>query len=88
MDLSGVTDVGQTPWGALLLEEARDTAAYWAGQMARALELCPCDANLDANYAPSLSATLAALDAFVEGTRRGWDAARAALPIPFPAAGR
>ena len=24
----------------------------------------------------------------MEGTRRGWDAARAALPIPFPAAGR
>ena len=86
--LEGVDDPGETPWGRLLLDDAGRQGAYWRDKIARALELCPCDANLDANYAPSLSATLAALDAFVEGTRRGWDAARAALPIPFPAAGR
>ena len=86
--LEGVDDPGETPWGRLLLDDAGRQGAYWRDKIARALELCPCDANLDANYAPSLSATLAALDAFVEGTRRGWDAARAALPIPFPAGGR
>ena len=86
--LEGVDDPGETPWGRLLLDDAGRQGAYWRDKIARALELCPCDANLDANYAPSLSATLAALDAFVEGTRRGWDAARAALPIPFPTAGR
>ena len=86
--LEGVDDPGETPWGRLLLDDAGRQGAYWRDKIAQALELCPCDANLDANYAPSLSATLAALDAFVEGTRRGWDAARAALPIPFPAAGR
>ena len=86
--LEGVDDPGETPWGRLLLDDAGRQGAYWQDKIDQALELCPCDANLDANYAPSLSATLAALDAFVEGTRRGWDAARAALPIPFPAAGR
>ena len=86
--LEGVDDPGETPWGRLLLDDAGRQGAYWRDKIAQALELCPCDANLDANYAPSLSATLAALDAFVEGTRRGWDAARAALPIPFPTAGR
>ena len=86
--LEGVDDPGETPWGRMLLDDAGRQGAYWRDKIAQALELCPCDANLDANYAPSLSATLAALDAFVEGTRRGWDAARAALPIPFPAAGR
>lgn len=86
--LEGVDDPGETPWGRLLLDDAGRQGAYWRDKIARALELCPCDDNLDANYAPSLSATLAALDAFVEGTRRGWDAARAALPIPFPTAGR
>lgn len=86
--LEGVDDPGETPWGRLLLDDAGRQGAYWRDKIAQALELCPCDANLNANYAPSLSATLAALDAFVEGTRRGWDAARAALPIPFPAAGR
>ena len=86
--LEGVDDPGETPWGRMLLDDAGRQGAYWRDKIAQALELCPCDANLDANYAPSLSATLAALDAFVEGTRRGWDAARAALPIPFPTAGR
>ena len=70
--LEGVDDPGETPWGRLLLDDAGRQGAYWRDKIARALELCPCDANLDANYAPSLSATLAALDAFVEGTRRGW----------------
>ena len=65
--LEGVDDPGETPWGRLLLDDAGRQGAYWRDKIARALELCPCDDNLDANYAPSLSATLAALDAFVEG---------------------
>lgn len=68
--LEGVDDPGETPWGRLLLDDAGRQGAYWRDKIAQALELCPCDANLNANYAPSLSATLAALDAFVEGTRR------------------
>ena len=86
--LDGVSDPANTPWGRLLLDDAAWQGAYWRGKIAAALELCPCDANLDANYGPSLSATLAGLDAFVKGAAEGWDAARAALPIPFPAAGR
>ena len=86
--LDGVSDPAHTPWGRLLLDDAARQGAYWRGKIAAALELCPCDANLDANYGPSLSATLAGLDAFVKGAAEGWDAARAALPIPFPTAGR
>ena len=86
--LDGVSDPADTPWGRLLLDDAARQGAYWQGKIARALELCPCDTNLDANYGPSLSATLSGLDAFVKGAAEGWDAARAALPIPFPTAGR
>ena len=86
--LDGVSDPANTPWGRLLLDDAARQGVYWRGKIAAALELCPCDANLDANYGPSLSATLAGLDAFVKGAAEGWDAARAALPIPFPTAGR
>ena len=86
--LEDAADPADTPWGRLLLDDAARQGAYWRGKIAAALELCPCDANLDANYGPSLSATLAGLDAFVKGAAEGWDAARAALPIPFPAAGR
>ncbi len=86
--LEGVEEAGETPWGRLLLADARRQADYWAGRVARALELCALDGGLDGNYGPTLSATLEGLRAFAAGAQRGWDAARAALPIPFPAAGR
>ncbi|MEQ2455588.1 helicase-exonuclease AddAB subunit AddA [Flavonifractor hominis] len=86
--LEGVDDAGDTPWGRLLLSDAEAQAGYWIARMEQALELCACDSNLEANYVSSLRDTLAALRTFAAGTRTGWDAARSALPIPFPAAGR
>ena len=86
--LEGVEEAGETAWGRLLLADAERQADHWAGQMARAIELCACDDVFEANYAPSLSATLDGLRHFAAGTRQGWDAARAALPIPFPTPGR
>ena len=86
--LEGIQEAGATPWGALLLRDAIRQADYWAGQMAAALELCGCDDAFNANYAPSLSATLEGLRRFAAGARLGWDAARTQLPIPFPTPGR
>ena len=63
-------------------------AAYWRRRMGEALELCQRDENLEANYAPSIQDTIAALDGFLAGTKAGWDQAAAALPIPFPTVGR
>ncbi len=77
-----------TPWGRLLLEDARRQADYWAGRMAGALELCALDGGLEANYGPTVSATVQGLRAFSRAAAGGWDAARSALPIPFPSAGR
>ena len=87
-DLAGTADAGETVWGRLLLEDARRQAAYWVGKLAAALELTACDPGLSANYGPTLSATIDGLRAFCAGAERGWDAARACLPIPFPTAGR
>ena len=86
--LEGVSDAGETVWGRLLLADAAKQARYWAGQMARALDLCQCDDTFSANYTPSLSATLEGITAFAAAAERGWDAACAALPIPFPTPGR
>ena len=36
LDLEGITDVGQTPWGRLLLEDAAGSAALWGQRMGRA----------------------------------------------------
>ncbi|MEG2096992.1 MAG: helicase-exonuclease AddAB subunit AddA [Pseudoflavonifractor sp.] len=86
--LEGISDAGETPWGALLLEDARRTAEYCLGRMEDAAALTPCDPNLEANYGPSISATIEALRGLLNAIHRGWDATAAALPIPFPTAGR
>jgi len=86
--LPEIREAGDTSWGRLLLEDARRQADYWARRMAGALDLCAMDGALEANYGPTISATLEGLRVFAAGTRRGWDAARSALPIPFPTAGR
>lgn len=83
LDLTGITDVGQTPWGALLLEEARQTADYWAGQMERACALAQEEAALEKAYLDSLRATLADLTLFRQRAGESWDQA-AATPITFP----
>ena len=86
--LEGISEAGETAWGRLLLEDAARQAGYWLGQMTRALDLCACDEAVERNYAPSLCATIAGLQALLAGTKQGWDQTRAALPIPFPTPGR
>ena len=86
--MPGVKEAGETVWGRLLLADAARQAGYWMGQMAKALELCGCDDTFSANYLPTLSATLEGLRAFRSACAQGWDAARAALPIPFLTPGR
>ena len=85
--LEGVTDAAQTPWGELLLEDARHQANYWLGRFTEALNLCNLDPNLDANYAPSLSVSIEGLHNLIAGIDKGWDGAAVALPIDFPRAG-
>lgn len=82
-DLSGVTRAEQTPWGALLLEEAERTAAYWVAQMERACALAQEDDSLEKAYGESLRATLGDLRGFVQAAGEGWDQATAAK-ISFP----
>ena len=85
-DLEGVDDLSRTPWGALLLEDARRQAGFCRSQLARALELTAGDELLEANYAPSLSTALEGLDALLAAG--SWDEMSARLPVPFPTAGR
>ena len=86
--LEGVSDAGETPWGKLLLSDASDQAAYWKGRLEEAAALCECDPNLMKNYGEGLLETARALETFCAAAQKGWDGARSALPIPFPAAGR
>ena len=83
LDLSQVTDAGQTPWGRLLLEEGAQTAAYWAGQMDRACDLAQGDEALEKAYLDSLQATRRDLTSFAQAAGESWDRA-SEQTISFP----
>jgi len=85
-ELSGISDLSQTAWGALLLTDAKRQAAFCRERMVQALELAGADELLEINYVPSISATLEALERFLAA--ESWDGAAACLPISFPSAGR
>ena len=84
--LENISDLTQTPWGAALLEDARRQVRSCRDRLLRALELCREDELLQINYAPSISATLEGMEAFLRETT--WDGACARLPILFPTVGK
>lgn len=83
LDLTGITDIGQTEWGKLLLADAAQTAAYWAGQMETALELSRRDGVLEKAYSDSLTVTAASLHDLSRAAKESWDAA-CARTVEFP----
>ncbi len=83
LDLTGLTDAGQTPWGELLLDEAAQTARYWAGQMARACRLAEEDEVLSKAYGESLAATCRDLEALAQAAAQSWDET-ARCTVDFP----
>ena len=83
LNLEGIRDIGQTRWGELLLEDAARTAAYWAGQMEKTVELARQDEILERAYSDSLSRTEAQFRAYEKAAGEGWDAATG-LTIDFP----
>ena len=84
--LEGISDLSETSWGALLLEDAQKQAKFCRDRLLSALELARRDELLSANYAASLSASAEGLEAFLREDT--WDGACARLPVPFPALGR
>ena len=83
LDLTGVTDAGQTPWGKLLLEEAFQTASYWVEQMDRACDLARRDEVLEKAYLDSLTVTCQDLNALAQATQSSWnETVRQAVSFP------
>ncbi|MGI5962644.1 MAG: helicase-exonuclease AddAB subunit AddA [Lawsonibacter sp.] len=85
-DLEGVSDLGQTIWGRLLMEQAKRQGRWCRERLAAALTWTEADELLEQNYAPSISETLSALESLIHSET--WDEANACLPIPFPPVGR
>ncbi|MBP1737476.1 MAG: helicase-exonuclease AddAB subunit AddA [Oscillospiraceae bacterium] len=84
--LDTVSDVSETIWGKLLLEDARKQTLYWSRQMETALQLALEDEKMAEKYAPSLTETCEGLERLREALHTGWDAA-CGLTVPFPRLG-
>ena len=88
LDLAGVTDVSETPWGAELLESARQSADYWCAALDRMRADTTVYDWLESAYGPSIDATGETLRAARRAMDAGWDAAAQALAaVTFPRLG-
>ncbi len=84
LPLTGVADAGETVWGRELLAAAAAEVGYWCGRMeAAAAEIANADEKLKKAYGPAFTGDAEALRELQRALERGWDAARAALPLPF-----
>ena len=76
-----------TPWGRLLLADARSLTDHWRRTLDALRYEVSYDGALERNYGGSLDGTLEGLKALSAALGRGWDGAAACFPIPFPRAG-
>ena len=81
-------DVGETDWGKEILGRAREQLDYWCAAFERLTPLVCQDEKIKKAYYPSFDETATALRDLRRALDGGWDAARKALPLPFPALGR
>lgn len=86
-DLSQISQVEESLWGAELLAQARAQGEDVGREILRCVDLCQGDLLVKQNYGPSLQATAESLEKFVKATEEGWDGACEALPIDFPRVG-
>ncbi|MCL2562471.1 MAG: UvrD-helicase domain-containing protein [Oscillospiraceae bacterium] len=83
LDVTVLRDASETSWGASLLQEAHAAADDWLREMSAARAEFLDDEVFYAAYGASWDETVDGLARFVTGAAQGWDAAFAALPIPF-----
>ena len=88
LDVSSLTDAGETVWGQELLENTKQTAKFWTARLEGLWYSLNADttenAPIIAAYGDSLCETLDSLREFIRSLELGWDKAAAALPIAFP----
>ena len=81
-------DVSETLWGRALLENYRETAAFWAEEMDRSVREMQGAEKIRMAYADSFAATADALRELSRCLELGWDKACALFPLPFPRLGK
>ena len=74
-----------TPWGREVLGALKESAEYWAEKLDVLAMMASRERRTMAAYGESLSEGALMLRDFARTTDRGWDAARAMLPLSLPA---
>jgi len=87
LELDAISDAAQTVWGSWLLTDAGGSALAWAARLETLLRQAAEQPDVMKAYGGSLADTVQALYAFARAAQRGWDEARACLPIVFPRLG-
>ena len=77
-------DVGETPWGGELLEDAKSEVSFWRSRMEEALSDMQAETAVCRAYEKSFAETAQALRTLCARLGQGWDDAAACFPIPFP----
>ena len=85
LDVSGLSDAAETPWGRYLLDRCAERADFWAQRLRAACRLMAAEGHekLYAAYAGGFSEAADALETLSRCAERSWDEARKALPIPL-----
>ena len=87
MSLDEKAGAEDTVWGALLLDHATRQIRDCLEQLKKARSLAEEDELLQRNYGPSLDTAIRDVFALASAARRGWDAARACLPVIYERVG-
>ena len=77
-------DVGKTPWGRELLEDAKSEVSFWCSRMEEAFSDMQAETAVCRAYEKSFAETAQALRTLCARLGQGWDDAAACFPIPFP----
>lgn len=88
LQLTAISDISETAWGSLLLENAKKTVSYWSNRLDSVwffLNSNPAEnAPIISAYEESLTQTMEQLRSLLRAMNLGWDKARCELPIDFP----
>lgn len=86
-ELSGISDVGETVWGRLLMEKAGRWTEYWIKRLDDILSEAEIHPDFLSGYGDSMSVTLSGLRELKKALDGSWDGACAAVRgVEFPKA--
>ncbi|MCL2391936.1 MAG: helicase-exonuclease AddAB subunit AddA [Oscillospiraceae bacterium] len=83
LDMTGVSDISTTVWGAYLLDKARKIADFWWEEMQRLRAEMLSLPDFERAYGSSIQTTISGIEAFRTALDDGWDEARRFSNIEF-----